>query len=110
MPKRYSESRRDSEKPGAVLPISLPRLIQENALLQSRNQLLLMYSSFQTEMPSDGKTGVGTWLRSRLGEHGMPSLVRFGPRSRPQVYRRDEFAEWFKILSLLPPEASKIAR
>jgi hypothetical protein len=75
----------------------LPKLIQENAVLQSRSQLLLMYSDFQTEMPNDGKTGVGTWLQSRLKEHGMPSLLRFGPRSRPQVFRRDEFSEWITL-------------
>ncbi len=77
---------------------SLPQLLEENAVLQSRNQLLLMYSSFQTEMPSDGNTRIGTWLQSHLQEHGLPSLIRFGPRYRPQVLRRDEFKEWFAPL------------
>lgn len=95
MPKRFREPRRTARKPGHGSGSSLPQLIQENALLQSRNQLLLMYSNFQTEMPSDGQTGIGTWLRERLRENGMPSLIRFGPRSRPQVFRKDEFADWF---------------
>ncbi|MFQ3585909.1 MAG: hypothetical protein SNJ85_13495 [Cyanobacteriota bacterium] len=98
---RPRDRRRESVKGSkAVVPttsLSLPQLIQENAVLQSRSQLLLMYSDFQTEMPNDGKTGIGTWLQSRLKEHGMPSLMRFGPRSRPQVFRRDEFSEWIKL-------------
>lgn len=99
MTKKVRTPRRDkdqsqSRSPSVANP--LPRMIQENATLQSRNQLLLMYSSFQTEMPTDGKTGVGTWLQTYLSEYGMPSLVRFGPRNRPQVLRRDEFADWFR--------------
>lgn len=110
-PKLDTPQQRDraaqSEKSASALS-PLPRLIQENALLQSRNQLLLMYSSFQTEMPADGKTGIGTWIQGRLHEHGMPSLVRFGPRSRPQVLRRDEFVEWFNsVLIHTPPPAAQ---
>lgn len=97
MTKKPRTSRRDKDSSrSSSIPHSLPRLIQENATLQSRNQLLLMYSSFQTEMPTDGKTGIGTWLETHLSEYGMPSLIRFGPRSRPQVLRRDEFADWFR--------------
>ncbi len=96
---RSRSRRRESAKgnKGANSALSLPKLIQENAVLQSRSQLLLMYSDFQTEMPNDGKTGIGTWLQSRLKEHGMPSLLRFGPRSCPQVFRRDEFSEWMTL-------------
>jgi hypothetical protein len=92
----------------------LPKLIQENALLQSRTQLLLMYSSFQAEMPSDGKTGIGTWLQPLIKEYGMPSLVRFGPRSRPQVFRKDEFVDWFNIFltaaTVQPAQSNQIAK
>ncbi len=95
MTKKVRNPRRDKDQSRSVAN-PLPRLIQENATLQSRNQLLLMYSSFQTEMPTDGKTGVGTWLQIHLSEYGMPSLVRFGPRNRPQVLRKDEFADWFR--------------
>jgi hypothetical protein len=98
---RRRESAKGSKGAAPTTSLSLPKLIQENAVLQSRSQLLLMYSDFQTEMPNDGKTGVGTWLQSRLKEHGMPSLMRFGPRSRPQVFRRDEFSEWI-TLALAP--------
>ncbi len=94
---RRREAAKGSKEAGSATALSLPKLIQENAVLQSRSQLLLMYSDFQTEMPNDGKTGVGTWLQSRLKEHGMPSLMRFGPRSRPQVFRRDEFREWIAL-------------
>ncbi|MEN9201931.1 MAG: hypothetical protein Q6K80_02070 [Thermostichus sp. DG_1_6_bins_120] len=94
---RRRESAKSSKAAAPNPDLSLVQLIQENAVLQSRNQLLLMYSDFQTEMPNDGKTGIGTWLQSRLKEHGMPSLMRFGPRSRPQVFRRDEFSEWIKL-------------
>ncbi|MEM9535933.1 MAG: hypothetical protein AAF268_07870 [Cyanobacteria bacterium P01_A01_bin.3] len=72
----------------------LPKLIQDNAPLQSSNQLLLMYSHFQSEMPADGRTPIGTWLKRNMLEHGLPSLIRFGPRSRPRVFRKDEFQGW----------------
>jgi hypothetical protein len=74
----------------------LPRLLSENAVLSSRQQLLLMYSNFQADMPSG--TPIGTWVQSQLKEHGMPSLLRFGPRHKPQVLRKDEFAPWFQSL------------
>lgn len=85
-----------TDRPQAVS--SLPQLIEEDAVLQSRSQLLLMYSSFQTEMPSDGTTRIVSWLQARIREHGLPSLIRFGPRYRPQVLRRDEFKDWFTPL------------
>ncbi|MCF2971777.1 hypothetical protein L1047_11280 [Synechococcus sp. Nb3U1] len=106
---RRRESARSSKAAALTTSLSLPKLIQENAVLQSRSQLLLMYSDFQTEMPNDGKTGIGTWLQSRLKEHGMPSLMRFGPRSRPQVFRRDEFSEWIKLaLTPVSPKSDAI--
>jgi len=102
---RSRSRRRESTKASNLdANLSLSKLIQENAVLQSRSQLLLMYIDFQTEMPNDGKTGVGTWLRARLKEHGMPSLLRFGPRSCPQVFRRDEFSEWM-MLALNSPSS-----
>lgn len=94
---RRRESAKGIKGANPAASLSLPKLIQENAVLQSRSQLLLMYSDFQTEMPNDGKTGVGTWLQNRLKEYGMPSLLRFGPRSCPQVFRRDEFSEWMTL-------------
>lgn len=106
---RRRESARSSKTAAPTTSLSLPKLIQENAVLQSRSQLLLMYSDFQTEMPNDGKTGIGTWLQSRFKEHGMPSLMRFGPRSRPQVFRRDEFSEWIKLaLTPVSPKSDAI--
>jgi hypothetical protein len=108
---RPRDRRRESASKVATptTSLSLPKLIQENAVLQSRSQLLLMYSDFQTEMPNDGKTGIGTWLQSRLKEHGMPSLMRFGPRSRPQVFRRDEFSEWIKMaLTPVSPKSDAV--
>lgn len=85
-----------------IQPSLLPQMIQDNATLQSRNQLLLMYSSFQAEMPSDGSTRIGNWIQAHLQQHGLPSLIRFGPRYRPQVLRRDEFIEWFHPLLSQP--------
>lgn len=97
---------RDNERP-LLSSQSLLHLIQDNALLQGRSQLQLMYSNFQTEMPCDGSTGIATWLESRLREHGMPSLIRFGPRSRPQVLRRDEFSRWFASITPEPVRSSQ---
>lgn len=88
-------TRREFHRPlGATDDSGLPQLIQANAPLQSSSQLLLMYSHFQSEMPADGKTPITTWLRSHIVSHGLPSLIRFGPRSRPRVFRKDEFVQW----------------
>ncbi|WP_227498576.1 hypothetical protein [Synechococcus sp. PCC 7336] len=77
----------------------MPKLIEANAPLQSSNQLLLMYSHFQSEMPTDGKTRITNWLQSHIGKYGLPSLIRFGPRSRPRVFRKDEFRNWLPSLA-----------
>ncbi len=95
MNKRNQGHRRSSHR-AQSMSSKLQRLIEDDAVLRSPNQLSLMYDSFQSEMPSDGRTGIGTWLRDHLTEYGMPSLVRFGPRSHPQVLRKDEFVEWFR--------------
>ncbi|MEN9251699.1 MAG: hypothetical protein Q6L58_04610 [Thermostichales cyanobacterium BF3_bins_165] len=95
-PMKSSAGARRSPENG-VETSSLPRLLAENAVLSSKQQLLLMYSNFQADMPS--QTPIATWVQSQLKEHGMPSLLRFGPRHKPQVFRRDEFAPWFQGLS-----------
>jgi hypothetical protein len=102
---RKKTDHRNTERP-LLASQSLIHLIQNNALLQGKSQLQLMYSNFQTEMPCDGMTGIATWLESRLREHGMPSLIRFGPRSRPQVLRRDEFSQWFASITTQPARSS----
>jgi len=89
------QSSRSASAPSAEVSL-LPRLLGENAVLSPRQQLLLMYSHFQTDMPSG--TPIGTWVLSQIKEHGMPSLLRFGPRYKPQVFRKDEFAPWFQSL------------
>lgn len=105
MPRRYTNSSRRRRTPNRTIdkpassPVSsvgeaLSRLIRDNAPLKSNNQLLLMYGSFQSEMPADGKTGITTWLKNHIGSYGIPSLIRFGPRSRPRVLRKDEFLRW----------------
>ncbi|GAB4214540.1 MAG: hypothetical protein OHK0012_12800 [Synechococcales cyanobacterium] len=78
--------------------VVLPRLVAENAPLPARQQLLLMYSHFQADMPNDGQTPVATWLQGYVREHGLPSLLRFGPRHKPQVFRKDEFKAWLQPL------------
>lgn len=101
MPKKTVKSSKSiSQAPRSAAPSPeaslLPRLLSENAVLSSRQQLLLMYSNFQADMPSG--SAMGTWVQSQLKEHGMPSLLRFGPRHKPQVFRKDEFAPWFQSL------------
>jgi hypothetical protein len=72
----------------------LPRLMREDAPLQSSNTLVMMFGPHQCEMPPNSRQGVRTWIQAQISEHGLPSLVRFGRRDRPSVYRRDEFALW----------------
>ena len=99
-PRRISRFSKDSRKTHPRTPeTQLPQLIERNAPLQSSSQLLLMYTHFQSEMPADGKTRINTWLKSHIGEYGIPSLIRFGPRSRPRVFRRDEFYNWLPTLA-----------
>ncbi|MBE9033419.1 hypothetical protein IQ266_27185 [filamentous cyanobacterium LEGE 11480] len=70
-------------------------LIEQDAPLRGRSQLVLMYGPFQAEMPTGAGEGVATWLKSCLSEHGIPSLVRFDDRRAAQVFRRDQFQPWF---------------
>lgn len=72
----------------------LARLIRDDAPLQSNNLLVLMYGPFQAEMSPGPHQGIRSWILTQMAEHGFPSLVRFGRRDRPSVYRRDEFAPW----------------
>ncbi|MEO0803243.1 MAG: hypothetical protein AAFY57_13310 [Cyanobacteria bacterium J06642_2] len=108
MPRRYTNPSKRRRPPTRSLtsPASsslhsvseaLSRLIRDNAPLKSNSQLLLMYGNFQSEMPADGKTGITTWLKNHIGHYGVPSLIRFGPRSRPRVLRKDEFLHWLPM-------------
>ncbi|MBD2101340.1 hypothetical protein [Leptolyngbya sp. FACHB-261] len=81
----------------------LPQLIEQDAPLQSRSQLIMMYDRFQAEMPIQGSLGVGSWIRQFLQEHGLPSLIRFGQSNRLRVFRRDEFQPWFEPLMVTKP-------
>jgi hypothetical protein len=76
---------------------SLVRLIEQDAPLFGRSQLVLMYGPFQAEMPSE-TVGVATWIKSCLRQHGIPSLVRFDDRRYAQVFRRDQFQPWVEHL------------
>ena len=99
-PRRFSRHTKNSRSVNPRTPeTQLPRLIEKNAPLQSSSQLLLMYTHFQSEMPADGKTRISTWLKASIGEYGIPSLIRFGPRSRPRVFRKDEFSAWMPSLA-----------
>jgi hypothetical protein len=85
---------------GAGRPISssLLRLIEQDAPLRGRTQLVLMYGPFQAEMSSEVNQGVATWIQSCLRQHGIPSLVRFDDRRYAQVFRRDQFQPWVEHL------------
>jgi hypothetical protein len=89
------QSRGDRNRPVYSL---LSKLIEENAPLGNRSQLVLMYGPFQAEMPPEGTQGVASWLRDCIVKHGVPSLVRFDDRRRAQVFRRDQFQPWFETL------------
>jgi hypothetical protein len=88
----WTEGRsRQSSRP---TPTNLVRLIEQDAPLRGRSQLVLMYGPFQAEMPTEAGEGVATWLKSCLSLHGIPSLVRFDDRRAAQVFRRDQFQPW----------------
>jgi hypothetical protein len=91
-----NQSRGDSDRPVYSL---LTKLIEQNAPLSNRSQLVLMYGPFQAEMPAEGTQGVASWLKACLEKHGVPSLVRFDDRRRAQVFRRDQFQPWFDTLT-----------
>lgn len=67
--------------------------IRNDTSLASHSQVLLMYGSFQLEMPTDSRSSICNWLRQVVADHGVPSLMRIGPRSRPRVFRKDEFMQ-----------------
>lgn len=81
------------------LPHSLVALIEQDAPLQANSLLVLMYSSFQTQLEPETKLGVGSWLKERIRTHGLPSLVRFGSRHRAQVLCQDQFKSWLEPLA-----------
>jgi hypothetical protein len=74
-------------------------LIEQDAPLQTNSLLVLMYSSFQTQLEPETKLGVGSWLKERIRTHGLPSLVRFGSRHRAQVFCPDQFKSWLEPLA-----------
>jgi hypothetical protein len=74
------------------------KLIEQDAPLQGRTQLVLMYGPFQAEMPATSGQGVATWLKHCLKQHGIPSLLRFDDRRCAQVFRRDQFEPWLESL------------
>lgn len=76
----------------------LVKLIEQDAPLQGRTQLVLMYGPFQAEMPATSGQGVATWLKYCLKQHGIPSLLRFDDRRCAQVFRRDQFQPWLESL------------
>ncbi|MFM2428921.1 MAG: hypothetical protein RLZZ511_134 [Cyanobacteriota bacterium] len=83
-------------RPRSSRPVQTPllRLIEQDAPLRGRSQLVLMYGPFQTEMSANAGEGVATWLKACLSQHGIPSLVRFDDRRAAQVFRRDQFQPW----------------
>ncbi|AGY60394.1 hypothetical protein [Gloeobacter kilaueensis] len=72
----------------------LPRLMREDAPLQASNTLVLMFGPHQAELSPSSRQGVRSWILAQIAQNGLPSLVRFGRRDRPSVYRRDEFVVW----------------
>lgn len=67
--------------------------LRNGAHLSNQSQVLLMYGSFQMEMPSNSSASIAQWLHQVIATHGTPSLMRIGPRSRPRVFRKDEFMQ-----------------
>lgn len=98
-PERHPERQWAESRPRHSRSTSNPlvRLIEQDAPLFGRSQLVLMYGPFQAEMPSE-TVGVATWIKSCLRQHGIPSLVRFDDRRYAQVFRRDQFQPWVEHL------------
>jgi hypothetical protein len=92
--RQWAESRQRYTRTAST---PLVRLIEQDAPLYGRTQLVLMYGPFQAEMPAEA-IGVATWLKSCLRQHGIPSLVRFDDRRYAQVFRRDQFQPWVQHL------------
>jgi hypothetical protein len=77
---------------------SLPRLIEQDALLQTNTQIVLLYGPFQAELLPEAGQGVASWLKDCVRKHGLPSLVRFDYRRKAQIFRRDQFQPWLEPL------------
>ncbi len=92
--RQWAESRQRYTRTAST---PLVRLIEQDAPLYGRTQLVLMYGPFQAEMPAEA-IGVATWLKACLSQHGIPSLVRFDDRRYAQVFRRDQFQPWVQHL------------
>jgi hypothetical protein len=90
---RYSSDSR-SRMGARPTHTNLVRLIEQDAPLHNRSNLVLMYGPFQAEMTPDAGQGVATWIKGCLRQHGIPSLVRFDDRRYAQVFRRDQFQPW----------------
>lgn len=80
------------------LQLSLTRLIEQDAPLQTNSVLVLMYGPFQAAMAPEAGQGVASWIRECLRKHGLPSLLRFDYRHRAQIFRRDQFQPWIESL------------
>lgn len=72
----------------------LPRLMRDDSSLPPGTTLVLLFDQVQAEMTPSNRQGVRSWMESQIQLHGLPSLLRFGRRDRPSVFRRDEFAPW----------------
>ena len=77
---------------------SLPRLIEQDAPLQTNTQIVLMYGPFQAELLPEAGQGVASWLKECVRKHGLPSLLRFDYRRKAQIFRRDQFEPWLEPL------------
>jgi len=77
---------------------SLVQLIEQDAPLQNRHVLVLMYGPFQAEMSAAQGQGVGSWLRDCVRKHGLPSLLRFDQGRRALIFRQDQLQSWLEPL------------
>jgi hypothetical protein len=80
------------------LQVSLTRLIEQDAPLQTNSLLVLMYGPFQAAMAPEAGQGVASWIKDCLRKYGVPSLLRFDQRHRAQIFRRDQFQPWLEPL------------
>ncbi|MBW4522842.1 MAG: hypothetical protein KME16_24660 [Scytolyngbya sp. HA4215-MV1] len=96
---QWVEDALSSQRTSAI-QLSLTRLIEQDAPLQTHSLLVLMYGPFQAEMAPEAGQGVASWIKDCLRKHGLPSLVRFDYRRRAQVFRRDQFQSWLEPLMI----------
>ena len=94
---QWADDKISSQRTSAI-QLSLTRLIEQDAPLQTHSLLVLMYGPFQAEMAPEAGQGVASWIKDCLQKHGLPSLVRFDYRRRAQVFRRDQFQPWLAPL------------